>query len=163
MGDPLASGGMSIAGRADRIALGTLRLLGDLGYFGVRELALANGRRADIAALGPRGDIWIIEVKSSVTDFRTDQKWPDYLAFCDTFAFAVDEEFPRKIVPESTGLIVADRFGGALIRQGQMAPLAAARRKAVTLRLARVAALRLTAATDADWTPPEAGLTSPLP
>jgi hypothetical protein len=124
------------------ICTGSRRLLAGLGYASVTELALASGRRADIIALGPDGCIWIVEVKSSVADFRADRKWPEYRLFCDRFFFAVPGDFPAEILPEDAGLIVADGFGAALVREAPEHRLAGARRKAVTLRFAHAAANR---------------------
>jgi hypothetical protein len=132
---------------AGEITRGVIRLFGALGLVSVTELTLANGRRADIAALGPDGEIRIVEVKSSVADYRSDQKWPAYEAFCDRFYFAVAASFPREILPERTGLIIADGFGGAVVRAPDPERLAGARRKAMTLRFARLAASRLQVAT----------------
>ncbi|MEQ8558294.1 MAG: DNA repair putative endonuclease MmcB [Henriciella sp.] len=129
---------------ASDICRGVLRLFADLNFAGVTEMTLANGRRADIAAVGPKGEITIVEVKSSVADFRSDGKWPDYRPFCDRFYFAVSHGFPKELIPDETGLIVADGFGGAVLRNPDITPLAAARRKAMTLRFARLAASRLT-------------------
>ena len=95
-------------------------------------------------ALSPQGHIHIIEVKSGLEDFRSDLKWPEYAPYCDYFHFAVAPEFPRHILPDGPGLIVADAFGGAVITQAQATPLAPARRKALTLSFARLAALRAT-------------------
>ena len=101
------------------VVRGTARLLADMGYAMIPEFVLASGRRADIAGVDGRGRIVLVEVKVSLADFRGDGKWPDYLEFCDRFFFAVPPEFPRDPVdgplawPERTGLIVADRFGGA--------------------------------------------------
>lgn len=136
-----------ISGReiAPMLARGCVKLLADLGFYGVGEVALANGRRADLAALGPKGEIWIIEIKSCANDFRTDQKWQDYLPYCDQFCFAVGTAFPQALLPPDCGLIVADGFGGALVRAPAVSPLAPARRKAMTLRIARLAAARLCA------------------
>lgn len=128
---------------AQQIARGVLRLMTDHGYAGVTEMTLANGRRADVAALGPGGEITIVEIKSSVADFRSDQKWPEYRPFCDRFYFAVGHDFPQDLIPEDTGLIIADAFGGAILREPDCEKLVAARRKAVTLRFARLAASRL--------------------
>ena len=128
---------------AQQIARGVLRLLTDHGYAGVTEMTLANGRRADVAAIGPGGEISIVEIKSSVADFRSDQKWPEYRPFCDRFYFAVGQQFPQDLIPDDTGLIIADAYGGAVIREPDVEKLAAARRKAVTLRFARLAAARL--------------------
>lgn len=129
---------------AAQIARGVLRLLTDHGYAGVTEMTLANGRRADVAALGPAGEVTIVEIKSSVADFRSDQKWPEYRPFCDRFYFAVGHDFPHELIPDETGVIVADGFGGAVLREPDWEKLAAARRKAMTLRFARLAAARLT-------------------
>lgn len=128
---------------AQQIARGVLRLLTDHGYAGVTEMTLANGRRADVAAIGPGGEISIVEIKSSVADFRSDQKWPEYRPFCDRFYFAVGHDFPQDLIPDETGLIIADAFGGAILREPECEKLVAARRKAVTLRFARLAAARL--------------------
>jgi hypothetical protein len=122
---------------------GVLRLLSAHDYSGVTEMTLANGRRADIAAIGPAGEISIVEIKSSIADFRSDQKWPEYRPYCDRFYFAVGESFPRELIPNETGLIIADAYGGAVIREAAAEKLAAARRKSVTLRFARLAASRL--------------------
>lgn len=134
------------------IARGTMRLLAGLGMTPVLEFTLANWRRADIAALGPKGEIWIVEVKSSRVDFETDQKWPDYLDFCDRFLFAVDPTFPTEILPEEAGLILADRYGAEIVREAPEDRLSASRRRAVTLRLARTAAQRLHATLDPEFT-----------
>ncbi|MEH6742048.1 MmcB family DNA repair protein [Hyphomonas sp.] len=138
--------------RAGEIVRGTRRLLGGLGFFGVTEMSLANNRRADIAAVGPSGEIWMVEVKSSIADFRSDSKWPEYMPFCDQLYFAVASDFPQELIPDETGLIVADAFGGAVIRDAPEDRLPAARRKAVTLRMARLAAMRLTQTADIGWT-----------
>ncbi len=124
------------------VTRGAARLLVALGYAPLAEVTLPNGRRADLMALGRRGEILIVEVKSGLEDFRADRKWGEYLAFCDAFAFAVTPEFPRDRLPEQPGLIVADGFGGAVLREAPRAPLAGARRKALTLAFGRLAALR---------------------
>lgn len=124
------------------VTRGAARFLIDLGYTPLAEVTLPNGRRADLMALGPKGEILIVEVKSGVDDFRTDQKWHEYRPYCDAFAFAVAPEFPREILPEEPGLIVADGFGGAILREAPVAALAGARRKALTLAFARLAAMR---------------------
>lgn len=129
--------------RACDLARGVLRVLAQRGYAGVMEMTLANGRRADVLAIGPKGEVEIIEIKSSVADFRSDGKWHEYAPFCDRFYFAVASAFPAELIPEHCGLIIADGFGGAVVREPQTHPLAAARRKAVTLRFARLAASRL--------------------
>ena len=125
-----------------QVTRGAARLLIALGYAPLAEVTLPNGRRADLMALGPKGQIFIVEVKSSVEDFRTDQKWWEYRPYCDAFAFAVAPEFPREILPDEPGLIVADAFGGAVLREAPIETLAGARRKALTLAFARLAAMR---------------------
>lgn len=130
---------------ARHIANGTLILLQMHDFHGITEMTLANARRADIVAMGPKGEVIIVEVKSSVADFRSDHKWPEYLAFCDRYYFAVGHDFPQDLIPDSVGLIVADGFGGAVIRESAVERLPAARRKAMTLKFARLAAQRLSA------------------
>lgn len=125
------------------IARGTMRMLAQLSFAPVMELALANNRRADIAAVGAKGEIWIIEIKSCLADYRADGKWPDYSDFCDRFFFAVDADFPSDVIPEDSGLIIADRFGAEIVRDSCEDRLSAARRKAVTLRFARATSQRL--------------------
>src|SRR5436309_13635971 len=134
------------------LARGTCRALDQLGYASLLEFALANGRRADILALGRSGELMIIEIKSSVADFRADRKWAFYREFADRLYFAVPNEFPALLIPEECGLIVADPFGAALLRHGTLTPLAPARRRALTLRFALAAAGRLHRQLD-----PEAG------
>lgn len=124
------------------VTRGAARLLADLGYAPLTEVVLPNGRRADLMALGPRGELVIVEVKSSLEDYRVDRKWGEYLPYCDRFAFAVAPEFPREILPEEPGLIVCDGFGGAVLREAPVTPLAPARRKALTIAFGRLAAMR---------------------
>ena len=134
-------------GRQSEAALairrGALRYVAARGLVGVPELVLATGRRADIAVLCAKGEVWVIEVKSSIADFRADHKWFEYRAFCDRLFFAVAPDFPLDILPDDTGILVADGFGAALVREAPRHPLAAHQRKALTLRLARCAAGRL--------------------
>lgn len=125
------------------LARGVTRVLRDYGLASLLEVPLANGRRADLMGLTASGEIWIVETKSCLEDFVVDHKWPDYLEYCDRFFFAVTEDFPRALIPEEVGLIVADGFGGAVLRHAPARPMAGARRKAVTLIFARLAALRL--------------------
>lgn len=124
------------------VTRGAARLLIALGYAPLAEVCLPNGRRADLMALGPKGDMVIVEVKSSPEDYLTDRKWGEYLPFCDAFYFAVAPEFPRDLLPQEPGLIVADGFGGAVLRDAPEDKLAGARRKALTLAFARLAAMR---------------------
>jgi len=125
------------------LARGVARALAQRGFAILVEVPLANGRRADLLALGRDGSLLIVEVKSSVADFRSDRKWPDYREFCDRLAFAVPAHFPQPLIPEDCGLIVADPFGALILREGAARRLAAARRKALTLRFARIAAARM--------------------
>ena len=127
---------------------GTSRLLHDLGHVALPEFGLACGRRADVLALGPDGCFVIVEIKSCRQDFLTDRKWPEYVAYADRFYFAVAPGFPEGLLPEEEGLILANRFEGALIRPAQTRPLAPARRKALLLSFARTAASRLRYLTD---------------
>ena len=128
------------------VTRGAARLMMALGYAPLLEVGLPNGRRADIMAISPKGRIAICEVKSGLQDYRSDRKWGEYLPFCDHFYFAVAPEFPQTILPEGPGLIVADGFGGAVIGEPPESPLAPARRKALTIAFARLAALRATIA-----------------
>src|SRR5213082_1951332 len=125
------------------LARGICRALDQLGYASLTEFPLANGQLADILALGRTGDLVIVEIKSSVADFRADRKWTGYRDFADRLYFAVPNEFPALLIPEECGLIVADAFGAAVLRHGVATPLAAARRRALTLRFAMTAASRL--------------------
>jgi hypothetical protein len=132
------------------IARGTGRALYALGFASLAEVGLPNGRRADLMGLSGKGELWIVEIKSSIEDFRADQKWPEYREFCDRLLFAVAPGFPIDILPADTGLILADRYGGEMVRAAPEHRLAGARRKAITLRFARLAALRLQSVWDAD-------------
>ncbi len=118
------------------------------GWAPVAEMPLPNGRRADVMALLPDGGFAIFEVKSGARDFLADRKWPEYRDFCDRFHFAVDLDFPQALLPEDVGLLVADDAEAALLRQAPAHPLAGARRRALLLRFARVAAGRLAALAD---------------
>jgi hypothetical protein len=125
------------------IARGTARLLRSLGFTCISELPLPSGRRADLVALNERGEIWIVEIKSSAGDLRTDQKWPEYRAHCDRLFFAFTQDLPCEICPADTGLIVADAYGAHLHCEAPEHRLAAATRKAMTLRFAMAAAQRI--------------------
>jgi hypothetical protein len=141
-----------IDGRQSAVAFdiqrGVVRLLLQHGLACVTELPLPNGRRADVAGLSDQGQISIVEIKSSVADFRADNKWPDYREYCDRLFFAVMPDFPVGILPADTGLILADRFGGEIVRSAPETKLAGARRKQMTLRMARSAAFRLSGLID---------------
>lgn len=128
---------------ARMIQRGVGRMLVGFGLSVVYELPLASGRRADVVALSPAGDIWIVEIKSSVEDLRADRKWPDYRLHADRLYFATHAGVPAEIFPPDAGLIVADGFGAAVLREAPEHRLAAATRKATTLRLAHAAARRV--------------------
>ena len=138
------------------IARGVCRLLTSLGYATLTEFTLRTGRRVDVMALNESGEIIIVEVKSSLEDFRSDRKWPEYEAFCDLFFFAVPEDFPQEVLPEDRGLMTADAYGAAVLREPERDKLNAARRKSLTLKFAMVSAQRLTRLLDPDGEP-EAG------
>jgi hypothetical protein len=143
---PLVDGRQSEAALA--IARGTARYLHALGYCVVSELPLPSGRRADLVALGGDGEIIIVEIKSSVADFRADQKWMDYRRHCDRLFFATHSGVPYEIFPAEAGLIVADAFGASIVSEAPEQRIAAATRRSVTLRFAHAAALRLQAVAD---------------
>ena len=127
---------------------GAIRLLKSLGHGTLTEFPLKSGRRADILSLGAKGEIWIVEVKSGVPDFRSDHKWQDYLEWCDRFFFAVDPNFPAGILPEEAGLLIADEYDAVIVREPEPAALPGGRRKALTLRFAHLAARRLSGRED---------------
>src|SRR5271167_3841573 len=133
---------------AQAVARGTQRLLLTLGLSCVAELPLLSGRRADLVALGGDGEIWIVEIKSSVEDFRADRKWPDYRMHCDRLFFATSAAIPLDIFPPDAGLILADGYGAELVREAPEHRLHASTRKSVMLAFARAAAVRLQALSD---------------
>ena len=122
---------------------GTGRLLQNLGFAVLPEFTLATGRRADLVAVKNDGTIWIIEIKSSFEDLRVDQKWPEYRDYCDQLFFAIPTTMDENLMPEDAGLIVADAYGAEILRATETRPLPPARRKSITLAIARVAAMRL--------------------
>lgn len=144
-------------GRQSETALlvrrGVCRLLRQAGLASLPEVTLSSGRRADIMAISRAGDIWIVEIKSSSADFRSDMKWPEYRDFCDRFYFAVSPEMDASLLPADVGLIVADGWGAEVLREPPEHPLQAGRRRAVTLAFARTAAQRLHALHDPDVGP----------
>ena len=125
------------------IQRGTGRLLRAAGFAVLPEFTLATGRRADIVGLNDAGQIWIVEIKSSLEDYRSDCKWPEYRDYCDRLFFAIPTTMDMGIMPDDAGLIIADNWGAEIIRHPESLALHAARRKAVTLAFARAAALRL--------------------
>lgn len=131
-----------------QLARGVCRALTARGLATLSEFTLKCGRRADVVALDGGGELAIVEVKSSLADYRTDGKWRDYLAYCDRFYFAVPADFPRDILPDDCGLMVADPYHAEILRPAPVARLPAARRRAMLLRFAQVASQRLTRLTD---------------
>jgi hypothetical protein len=132
------------------VARGTTRLLHALGFSVVSELPLPSGRRADLAALAGTGELWIVEIKSSIADFRADQKWMDYRLHCDRLFFATTLAVPCDIFPKDAGLIVADAFGAAIAGEAPEHRLHPATRKCMLLAFARTAALRLAGLADSE-------------
>lgn len=130
------------------LARGCVRALRQMGYSCLEEFVPTRGLRVDIIALGPKGEIWIVECKSSRADFQTDSKWQGYLEWCDRYFWAVDSAFPTELLPPETGLIIADAYGAEVIRDAPQSTLAAARRKKISLKFARNAADRLNSYTD---------------
>ena len=130
------------------LARGVCRHLLSRDFVSVEELVPTRGLRVDVMALGTKGEIWIVECKSSRTDFLSDAKWPGYLEWCDRFLWAVDAQFPVELLPEDTGLIVADAYDAEIQRLGELRSLAPARRKVMVQKFARHAALRWQAARD---------------
>ena len=127
-----------------KVQRGVMRLLrNEHDFCCYAEVPLRNGRRADVLAVGPKGEIWIVEIKSSLIDFQVDQKWPEYKEFCDRFFFAKPLELDPGIFPESEGLIIADGHHAAILRMAGHAPMAGARRKALLLKLTRLGADRI--------------------
>ncbi|MBY6153486.1 MmcB family DNA repair protein [Vannielia litorea] len=130
------------------LARGVCRHMLSHGFVTVEELVPMGGLRVDVMALGPKGEVWVIECKSSRADYMADHKWQGYLEWCDRFFWAVDQDFPTELLPAETGLIIADPYDAEIIRMGPETKLAAARRKVMLQKFARHAALRLQALRD---------------
>ncbi|MDO5646541.1 MmcB family DNA repair protein [Paracoccus sp. (in: a-proteobacteria)] len=131
-----------------RLARGVGRLLRSMDHAILPEFTPVRGLRVDVISIGPRGDIWIVECKSSRADFAADRKWPGYLDWCDRYFWAVDGDFPADLLPDDTGLILADSYGAELARMAPEHRLPGARRSKVQRDFARAAALRLQGLTD---------------
>jgi len=129
--------------RALTIRMGVERYFTDADWATLPELTLPTGRRADLVAVSGKGQICIVEIKSSISDFKTDNKWPDYHAFCDELVFATLADVPADIFPLETGFMTADAHGAEMIRPAPVEKISAARRKSVHLAFARASALRL--------------------
>ena len=134
------------------LARGVCRLLHGHGFVCIEEFTPSRGLRVDVMALGPKGDIWVIECKSSRADFQSDSKWQGYLEWCDRYFWAVDQDFPTDLLPVGSGLIIADAYDGEIIRMAPEARLAAARRKKLVHQFATHAARRLQALRDPTFT-----------
>jgi hypothetical protein len=139
------------------LARGVCRHLLGHDFVTVEELTPVPGLRVDVMALGPRGEIWVVECKSSRADFQCDAKWQGYLDWCDRYFWAVDSSFPAELLPAETGLILADAYDAEIVRMGPETKLPGARRKVLTQKFARHAALRWHAARDPAFSP-SAGL-----
>ena len=133
------------------VCRGASRLMRQAGYSVLLEMPLPDGRRADIFAVDRKGAMTIVEVKSSIEDWRADLKWPDYLDWCDQLYFAVPVDFPQALIPGEIGLIVADAYGGEILRHPPTRALAAARRKSLLVDCARLASERLARLEDPDF------------
>lgn len=142
--NPLLDGRQSE--RAMLVRRGVQRLLLEMSITSLPELCLPNGRRSDLLAVTRKGEIWIIEIKSSVEDFRVDRKWPEYRDYCDRFFFATHPHVPAEIFPEECGFILSDGYGAEMLREAPEHRLPPATRKSLMLRIARAGAARLTAA-----------------
>lgn len=134
---------MSLPERTTAVRREAARLCRQLGWAPLHEVALPNGRRADILALKRDGDFACIEVKSGLGDFLSDGKWPDYREFSDALYFAVDADFPQAVLPNDVGLIVTAWPDAVVLREAPVHRMAAARRRALTHRFATLAACRL--------------------
>ena len=139
--NPLIDGRQSE--RAMLVRRGMQRYLHALRLAVLPELSLASGRRADLITLSAKGEIWIVEIKSSIEDFRVDRKWPDYRQHCDRLFFATHRDVPLDIFPEDCGLFLSDGYDAHMVRDAPEHRLAPAVRKSVTLSFSRVAAQRL--------------------
>jgi hypothetical protein len=128
---------------ASAVQRGVCRLMRQHGFVPMTEFVLASGRRADVLAISTEGLFWIVEIKSSLQDFRTDNKWSEYRDYCDRFSFAIPPTMEPDIIPQEAGLLIADQFGAEVLRQTADHPLHASRRKALTLHFSRTAAARL--------------------
>lgn len=135
------------------LARGVCRHLLGHDFATLDEVVPAPGLRVDVMALGPRGEVWVIECKSGLADYRADHKWQRYLDWCDRFFWAVGANFPTEVLPPETGLILADAYDAEILRVGPVTPLAGPRRRAMVQKFARLAALRLQAQRDPGLSP----------
>jgi len=131
-----------------RLARGVARHLTRHGFVSVEEFVPSRGLRVDVMGLGPKGELWVIECKSSRADFQSDSKWQGYLEWCDRYFWAVDMAFPSELLPKETGLIIADDYDAEIVRMAPEDRLAPARRKVLIQKFATHAARRLQALRD---------------
>lgn len=131
-----------------RLARGVARMLAGHGFVSVEEFVPAQGLRVDVMALGPKGELWVIECKSSLADYRSDHKWQGYLDWCDRFFWAVDTAFPSETLPAQSGLIIGDAWDAEILRMSPETKLPGARRKVLVQKFATQAARRLLALRD---------------
>ncbi|MEO9877107.1 MAG: MmcB family DNA repair protein [Anderseniella sp.] len=148
MSDPVVNPDGRQSATAAAVQRGTGRMLLSAGFASISELSLANGRRADLIAINSKGEIWIVEIKSSPADYFSDHKWHDYMAYCDRFYFAIPPDMDPGLIDEAAGLMIGDAWGAEIVREACEDRLSGARRKAVTLLLARSASLRLQSTID---------------
>lgn len=139
---------MNSARPGQRLARGVGRLLRDHGFGAVEEFVPARGLRVDVLGLGPKGEIWMVECKSGLADYQSDSKWQGYLEWCDRYFWAVDQDFPTELLPQETGVMIADAYDAEIIRMAPEDRLAPARRKAMIQKFAMHAAWRLQALRD---------------
>jgi hypothetical protein len=135
------------------LARGVCRHLLSHDFVTVEELTPTPGLRVDVMALGPKGEVWVVECKSSRADFQCDAKWHGYLDWCDRYFWAVDSSFPTELLPAETGLIIADGYDAEILRMGPESRLPPARRKVIVQKFARHAALRWHAVRDPAFSP----------
>lgn len=133
-----------------RLARGVARMLVGMGHAPLCEFVPTGGLRVDVISVAPSGEIWVIECKSCRADFAADRKWQGYLDWCDRFFWATDCDFPIELLPDGSGLIVADAYGAEMTRMAPEDRLAPARRARILRDIARVAACRLIRSTDPD-------------
>lgn len=138
------------------VARGVCRMLLRHDIVAIAEVPLDGGRRADLMALDAKGGLVIVEIKVSRADLLGDAKWTDYLGHCDRFYWAVPEGFDAgpldgpAFLPERSGVIVADRYDAAIVRDAATVALPAHARRRCTLALARRAARRVIGLMDPD-------------
>ncbi|MDB6178542.1 MmcB family DNA repair protein [Paracoccus sp. Z330] len=132
------------------LARGVLRMLRSLDHSPMTEFVPTRGLRVDVVSIGPKGEIWVVECKSSRADFVSDRKWQGYLEWCDRYFWAVDAGFPSEVLPECSGLILADAYGADIIRMPEERRLAPGRRNKLTRQIARASIARLQVLTDPD-------------